>query len=152
MIVCVLLAIVMTVIFSTLVSAQKSEAYTRGRVAALDDLRGAMNQMTRELRQATNVVATPSDSHIEFDTYDFGTPIHVIYDAAGSTLTRQVGTSTPAPLMKGITTTSVFDYTPDADTPQSVAIDLLVKPSNLPNTTVELKSTVEMRNLVAEEQ
>ena len=54
--------------------------------------------------------------------------------------------------MKGITTTSVFDYTPDADTPQSVAIDLLVKPSNLPNTTVELKSTVEMRNLVAEEQ
>ena len=152
MIVSALLALVIVVIFSTLVSVQKSETFTRGRTQALDQMRDAMNQMTRELRQASNVVPTPSPSHIEFDTFDFGKPIHVIYDATGTTLTRQVGSGTPSTLAQGLTTISVFDFSPDADTPQAVTIDLLVKPSNLPNTTVELKSDVELRNLVLEDQ
>jgi prepilin-type N-terminal cleavage/methylation domain-containing protein len=151
-IVSALLAIVLVVIFSTLTSAQKSEAFTRGRAQVLEEMRDTMDRMTRELRQATNVVPTPSDSHIEFDSYDLGTPVHLTYDATGTALTRQVGTSAQTTLMKGLTTISVFSYVPDATTPQSVTIDLIVKPSNLPNTTVELKSTVELRNIVAQEQ
>src|SRR5437667_3651518 len=70
MIVSAIFAIVITLIFGTLTSVQKSEAYTRDRTIAIQSMRGAMDRMTRELRQATNIVPTPSDSHIEFDTYD----------------------------------------------------------------------------------
>jgi prepilin-type N-terminal cleavage/methylation domain-containing protein len=152
MIVSAIFAIVITLIFGTLTSVQKSEAYTRDRTLAVQSLRDSMDRMTRELRQATNIVPTPSDSHIEFDTYDLGKPVHITYDATGTTLTRQVGTGTPAPLLKSVVSTSVFAYTPDANTTTAVDIDLQLKPRNLPNTIVELRSDVQLRNLTPEDQ
>jgi prepilin-type N-terminal cleavage/methylation domain-containing protein len=152
MIVSAIFAIVITLIFGTLTSVQKSEAYTRDRTLAVQSMRDAMDRMTRELRQATNIVPTPSISHVEFDTYDLGKPVHITYDATGPTLTRQVGTGTPATLLTGLVSTSLFTYSPDTNTTTAVDIDLQLKPSNMPNTIVELKSDVELRNLTPEDQ
>jgi prepilin-type N-terminal cleavage/methylation domain-containing protein len=146
MIVSALFLLVMGIVFSMLVSAQRSEAFENGRGQALDDMTVTMDRLTKDLRQATSVIGTPTASHIEMMTYDNGALQDVVYDASGTTLTR-----TEAGLrsiqQKGLANTAVFDYVPSTTTPQDVQIALIVAPPNLPSTTVTLDGEVHLRNL-----
>jgi prepilin-type N-terminal cleavage/methylation domain-containing protein len=142
-----LLSIVIIVITDALVGVQKSESFSRGRSQALDDMRVAVNRMTKGLRQAYAVTPTPTASHIEFDTFRNGNPAHIIYDLTSGTLTQKIGSAPAATLIKGVTSTTLFTYSPTANVPQVVSIAMAVAPPNLPSTTVELDADVRLRNL-----
>ena len=45
-----------------------------------------------------------------------------------------------------LTQDAIFTYEPDADAPDTVKIELVVKPSNLPDTRITLSSEIELRN------
>jgi prepilin-type N-terminal cleavage/methylation domain-containing protein len=147
MVVMMLFGIVISVIFAMLINVQKSETFAQKRGDTLDEVRVTMDRITKELRQATSVVGTPTASHIEFLTYENGTPADVTYDATGTTLTRKVGAATATTMQSGLTTTSLFTYVPSASTSQVVEIALVVTPVNLPATTVEIDGEIHLRNL-----
>jgi hypothetical protein len=146
MIVSALFLLVMGVVFSMLVGAQRSEAFESGRGQALDDMTVTMDRMTKDLRQATSVVGTPTASHIEMMTYDNGVLQDVMYNATGTTLTRTEGGQLSIQ-QQGLASTDVFNYVPSTTTPQDVQIALVVAPPNLPSTTVTLDGEVHLRNL-----
>src|SRR5262245_51346009 len=146
MITTMLFMVVIGVIFALLFNQQKAETYVRGRGQALDDMRITMDRMTKELRQATRVIGTPTASHIEFLTYQNGVTADVTYDASGNKLTRKIGASPATTMQTGLTTTSIFEYVPSTLTPQVVDITLVVAPPNLPNSTVTLDGEVHLRN------
>ena len=141
-----LLSIVMVVLSSSLWQVQRSETYSRGRTAALDDMRASINRMTKDLRQAYELNGTPSATLLDVNTYIDGTPARVAYDMGGDRLTRTVDGGPGTDLLTGLTDESIFTYTPDATTPNLVSIALAVKPSNLPETTLELTSEITFRN------
>ena len=146
-VVMMLFGIVISVIFAMLINTQKSESFARTRGETLDELRVTMDRMTKELRQATSVVGMPTPSHVEFMTYENGTVADVTYDATGTTLTRKIGASPATTIESGLTTTSLFTYVPSPSTSQVVDIALVVRPVNLPATTVELDGEIHLRNL-----
>jgi prepilin-type N-terminal cleavage/methylation domain-containing protein len=149
-----LLAIVMVILLNSLWSVQKSEAYTRGRTAAIDDMRISLNRISRDLRQATNFTATPTPSHVDFYTYVHGTPARVAYDVSGGVITRQVNGGSKVVMHKELTDNAIFTYctdtctgTPlDAQLSDTIRIELVVQPSNLPKTHLTLSSEVQLRN------
>jgi type II secretory pathway component PulJ len=145
MIVSALFLTVIGIVFSMLVSAQRSEALERGRGQTLDDMTVTMERMTKDLRQATSVVGTPTASHIEIMTYDNGVQEDVVYDASGAKLTRTTNGETSL-VQNGLVNTQLFTYVPSTTTPQDVQIALVVAPPNLPSTTVTLDGEVHLRN------
>lgn len=141
-----LLSIIMAVVASSLWQIQRSETYSRGRTAALDDMRVSINRMTKDLRQTYSINGSPSATNLDVNTYVDGSPARVAYDMGGGALTRTRDGGTPVVLLTGLTDESIFTYTPDATTPNLVSIALAVKPSNLPETTLELTSEITFRN------
>jgi prepilin-type N-terminal cleavage/methylation domain-containing protein len=145
MIVSALFLLVMGIVFSMLVSSQRSEALERGRGQTLDDMTVTMDRMTKDLRQATSVIGTPTASHIEMMTYDNGVQVDVVYDANGTRLTRTTNGKTSL-VQNGLANTQLFTYIPSITTAQDVQISLIVAPPNLPSTTVTLDGEVHLRN------
>jgi prepilin-type N-terminal cleavage/methylation domain-containing protein len=141
-----LLAIVMFVLSTSLWQVQRSESYSRGRTEALDTMRTALGRMTKDLRQAYAINGTPDATTLDVNTYVNGVPERVLYDMSGSTLTRRVNGGPAVPLQKGLTSQSIFTYTPDAQFPDVVSIVFVVKPPNLPDTTLTLNAEVTFRN------
>jgi Tfp pilus assembly protein PilW len=142
-----LLTLVTVVLFQNLWNVQRSEAYTRGRTAAMDNMRVSLNRMSKDLRQATSINVPPTASHLDVDTYIDGTRTRVAYDVTGGVITRKVGAGDPVVMHTELTNDAIFTYTPAASaSPDTVKIELVVKPSNLPGTTLTLNSEVKFRN------
>lgn len=141
-----ILLIVMGALLGVFASAQRTQAFATNRSETLDEMRLAMDQMTKDIRQATAIDASSGASRIEMDTYVLGTTEHVIYEASGTTLTRSIGASTSAPLQTRLTTTAIFIYTPAVTGAQVVTITLRVTPRNAPETVLELVSEIRLRN------
>jgi Tfp pilus assembly protein PilW len=146
-----LLLVVCVPLFAALTSTQRSEEFVRGRAAALDDLRVTMDRLTRDVRQGSTVVGTPTANLLALNTYVRGVPHVVTYTASGTTLTRAVDGATPVVVERGIASTAVFQYAPDDVSPEVVTITLAVKPANLPDTVVTLDSEVQLRNLAGDQ-
>jgi hypothetical protein len=142
-----LLLVVVGAFLAAFVSVQKSEVYVSGRSEALDEMRLTMARMTRDLRQGTVVAPTSSASHLAVTTYVNGSQQEVVYDASGSSLTRQVGSAAAAEMQSGIASTDIFSYAPSAEAAEVVTITLTVVPPSAPDTTVTIDSEVRLRNL-----
>jgi hypothetical protein len=141
-----LMMVVLGVIYSALDEVVRVETYTSDRTESLDEMRVALNRMTRELRQASMVdEVTSIPSRIEFDSYGPTGPRHVVYTASGTVLTRQVGTGAPITVLAGLASTSVFTYLPVPGT-QWVRIKFQVRPKHTPETVLILDSEVNLRN------
>jgi type II secretory pathway component PulJ len=141
--------VVLGVIYGALDSALTSEAFSTDRTAALDDMRLTLNQMTRELRQATAVDEPAStSSRIEFDTYGGGAPRHVVYQVSGTNLTRTVNSGTAVTVLRRLATPQIFTYVSAPPVPgaQWVRINLQVHPQRTPDTVLVLDSEVNLRN------
>jgi prepilin-type N-terminal cleavage/methylation domain-containing protein len=141
--------IVVLLAFDALDTTSKAQSYQTSRTNTLDDMRGVLNRMTRELRQATSVDETVSSaSSIKFSTYVNGVITDIAYTASGSDLIRQVGTASPYTALDHLSSTSVFGYTPSLGQSgvQWVDISLHVSPKGVPNTTLVLESEVNLRN------
>jgi len=158
--------VVLLAAFNSFDTMSKSQAYQADRTQDLDDMRGALNRMTREIRQATSVTqptSTPS-STLTYVTYVNGVSTTIVYattgtyDSAGvctSTptckLTRKVGTGTAFTVLSRLANNNIFTATSATDVTgiQWVEIDLSVKPIKSPDTTLTLQSKVNLRNRTA---
>jgi prepilin-type N-terminal cleavage/methylation domain-containing protein len=156
MITVALLAVVLGVVFDSLIQMQSSESFQEDRSTSLDSMRLTLNQMTRDLRQAASInEATATTSHLEFTTYKLNeatpTTEDVTYNATGTTLTRKVDNGVARPVITNLQSTNLFTYTPAPMTTgvQWVAINLAIVPKNAPSTVLVLDGQVNLRNRTA---
>jgi hypothetical protein len=131
---------------NTLWSVQRSEVYVRGRSAAIDDMRSALNRMTKDLRQTYAINGVPTSTHLDVQTYIKGVEARVVFDMSGGTLKRSVNGGGAVTIQDGLTNASIFTYSPDASAPDVVMITFAVVPSNRPDTTLTLNAEVTFRN------
>ncbi len=143
----VLLMVILLAVFSQLDSISGAQAYQADRTKNLDDMRGVLNQMTKELRQASTVSESVSTATtITFSTAVNGTSTQMTYTATGTTLTKQAGAGTAFTLLKNLASTSLFTYTSANSGVQWVEINLQVTPARSPATTLVLDSEINLRN------
>lgn len=141
-----ILLIVMGSLLSVFTAAQRTQSFASNRSETLDEMRLAMDQMTKDIRQATLIDATSGASRIEMDSYVLGVTQHVIYETSGSTVTRSIGSSTGIPLLTRLVSTPIFTYSPNVTGAQVVTVTLRVSPRNAPETVLELTSEIRVRN------
>jgi Tfp pilus assembly protein PilW len=156
-----LLMVVLLAVFNSFDTISKSQAFQADRSIAIDDMRNALNKMTKEIRQATSVTqpaSTPS-STLTYVTYVNGVSTTITYTVTGTctatsptcVLTRKVGTANAFTVLKRLTSANVFTPTSATDVTgiQWVEIDLSVSPPKSPSTTLTLQSKVNLRNRTA---
>lgn len=142
-----ILLVVLLATFASFESVSKAQAYQANRTQTLDEMRGVLNRMTKDLRQATTVDdAVSTASTITFTTYINGVDTDVVYTAAGSTLTRKVGTASAFTVMSHLADTNLFSYVSAGSGVQWVEMTLRVTPTGYPTTTLVLNSEVNLRN------
>ncbi len=146
-----LLLVIGVVVVQTLDSVTRSQAYQADRTASLDSMRIVLNNMTKELRQATAVDEPNSTaSTVSFSTYVHGTLRNITYTAINGTLTRRLDAGVAIPVQAGLANDSIFTYqsAPPVPGAQWVQIMLQVKPKRDPETVLVLDSEVNLRNRV----
>ena len=145
-----LLAIVMGGLLTVFESVQRSATFVQERSETLDEMRIALDQMTKEIRQAEEVQSTSTASKLEMTSYVLGVKKTIVYQLTGETLTRKVDSAAAAPIQTNVISTALFSYTTDAaGVIQLVKLDLEVHPERRPETTILLTSEVRLRNKVA---
>jgi type II secretory pathway component PulJ len=141
-----LLTLVLVSLLTIFTSVQRSTAFIQNRSEALDEMRLVIDQMTKEIRQATFVSDTSTASRIEMTTYLLGVSKQVVYHATTAGLSRSVDGSTPHILATDLATTSVFTYTDSVTSVELVGMTLQVHPKFRPDTTLVLTSEARLRN------
>ena len=144
-----ILLIVLLATLSAFESVSNAQAYQADRTQNLDEMRGVLNRMTKDLRQANAVDETASTANtITFTTPVNGVSTQVVYNASGTTLTRTVGSGNAFPVLRHLASTSIFSYVNADDVTgiQWVGMNLQVTPGRIPNTTLVLDSEVNLRN------
>jgi hypothetical protein len=144
-----ILGIVVAGMLSFFATLQKTTVRQTSRGQALDDIRLVMERVTKEARQMTGLRAGSSASVLDMDTYANGVAERITYTASGTTLTRSVNGATALTVLSGITSTTVFAYTPSVSAPTDITITLVAHPTHYAtdSATVSLTSEVELRNL-----
>lgn len=142
-----LLLIVCTAMMSVFAGVQRSTLRQTARSESTDDVRLAMERLTKEIRQ-TALVRSGTASTLDVDTYLNGVLTRVRYAASGTILTRTSGSGSALTLLSRLTSTSIFTYAPDAIRPSVIAVALQVRPLHFgsDNARVSLSSEVELRN------
>ena len=141
-----LLMIVMTSILTSFEVVQKASVRESSRSEETDNVRLAMEQMTKEVRQATDVRAGSSASFLDIDTYLNGVATHVSYTASGTTLNRTANGVT-LPLLVRLSTTSLFTYDPSVTEPSVITITIQDSPQyfKTDSTLITLTSEIQLR-------
>jgi type II secretory pathway pseudopilin PulG len=142
-----------------LVGAVRSEPRTASKVAAIQQNRVAIDRITRELRQGSEI-PTATSSELAIVTYvkaascggeaaSTAIPCRVTYSCSGEACTRTVaqpGGSEPGPAVQvtsGLTAPDVFEYLPSAAEPSYVEVSLSFSSDGRP---VTLHDGVALRN------
>ena len=141
-----LLGVVLGSLLTVFESVQRSAAFVQNRSETLDSMRLVVDAMTKEIRQATSVAASSTASRLDMDTYVLGVTKHIVYQATGTTLTKQVGTNPAVTVQTRLTSTNLFTYTDSVSSVELVGLTLEVNPLNRPNTTLVLTSEARLRN------
>lgn len=142
-----ILTLVVASLLGTFVAAQRSQAYVTDRSETLDELRQAMDRITKEVRQATWMWEWNSSNLLYMRTFIAENEETVLYWADGSTLWRYDEYWRSRPILDGMTTWWTFTFSPSAQAPTTVRIRLRARPDQSPNTVLELSSEVRLRNL-----
>ncbi|MGZ4206933.1 MAG: PilW family protein [Actinomycetota bacterium] len=147
MVVTTLLLVVMTSILTSFESIQKTSVRETARSEESDQVRLAMERVSKEVRQAIDVRAGSSTSFLDVDTYIEGVETHVSYTASGTTLKRTANGQTLT-LLERLSSTNVFAYDPDVNTPSVVTITLVAKPEFFQSDSglITLTSEIQLRN------
>jgi type II secretory pathway pseudopilin PulG len=138
--------------FTMFAGAIHSQPRDSAKVTALQEARTTLERITRELRQGLEVVSsspTPSISQLAIVTYvkeatcggaatSTAIPCRVTYNCSGTTCTRYVSQpngSAPGPtatVVSGLTSTSVFTYSPKATEAGYVGVSFSIAGSGQP--------------------
>lgn len=144
-----LLVIVLASIMGVFQVVQRQTAFVKDRSETLDEMRIAVDRMTKEIRQASIVQPDSTPSRLEMTTYVLGVQKEIVYQAVGEELTRSVDGGSEVVLQEDLTDVNVFSYTGDTGgVVQVVALTLNVHPERTPETTLVLTSEVRLRNHV----
>lgn len=149
MITSAILLVVLLATLSSFESVSNAQAYQADRSKTIDAMRGVLNRLTKDLRQASTVNEDLSTaSSITFTTSINGVNTQIVYTASGTTLTQKVGSGTAFTVLTGLATTNVFTYVSAGSVTgvQWVEMSLQVTPARLPTTTLVLDSEVNLRN------
>ncbi len=145
----VLLLIVVTAALNSLESVTNAQAFQVDRSESLASMRLAVNRMTKEIRQATEVDASSSSaSRLVITTYVGGVAHAITYDASGTVLTRSLDGGAAVLLQDHLASTQLF-ATVAGSTPDDVrwvSISLRVNASKGADTVLALDSEVNLRN------
>lgn len=142
------LGLVVGAMLSAFSSIQRAAARESSRSQTTDELRLAMDRMTKDIRQAIEIRAGSGLSYLEMDTFIDGVQARVIYDAtSGTHLTRSVDGSSVR-LLERLQSTDVFLYAPEVLDATVVTITLVSKPEKFSadQSDVTLISKVQLRN------
>ena len=147
MMVCSLLMIVMVAILSAFSVVQTASVRETARSEESDNVRVAMERLSKEVRQAIDVRGGSSTSYLDIDTYVNGNETRIYYTAAAGKLTRTVDGETTT-MLERLNSIDVFSYDPDVSDPSVITITLDTKPEfyKTDSTIIELTSEVKLRN------
>jgi type II secretory pathway component PulJ len=144
-----LLMVVLGGLLTVFESVQRSATFVQERSETLDEMRIALDQMTKEIRQAEEVETISTASRLEMTSYILGVKKTIVYEVSGETITKSIDGGGAAPIQTHVATTNLFTYTTDASgVIQLVSLDLQVHPARRPDTTVVLASEARLRNRV----
>lgn len=146
--------------FTMFAGAIHSQPRDSAKVAAMQEARTTADRITRELRQGLEVVPTPASNKLEVITYvkaatcggaaaSTAIPCRVTYTCSGTTCSRVVAQpngSAPGPsvlVASGLTSSSVFSYSPSTTDPSYVGVTFSLSGSGQPFT---LSDGVTLRN------
>lgn len=146
--------------FTMFASAIHSQPRDTSKIAAMQEARTTVDRITRELRQGLEVVPTPSASQLAVVTYvkqatcggaaaSTSIPCRVTYACSAAQCTRVVAQpngSAPGPAVTvaaGLSSTSVFSYSPSTTDPSYVGVSFAFAGSGQPFT---LRDGVTLRN------
>lgn len=141
-----LLTIVLVSLLTIFTSVQRSTAFVQNRSEALDEMRLVIDQMTKEIRQATSVSASSTSTMIDMQTYVLGVSKRIVYQASTTGLTRSVNGGTAQLLASNLASFDVFSYTNSVTSVQLVGMTLQVHPKFRPDTVLVLASEARLRN------
>ena len=142
----------------------KNQPKVAERAGEIQEARVAMERLTREIRQGDSVVSATSNQFSLITnvnsatcggaTSDEARLCRVTYSCTGEVCTRVeanpdgTGASGPETVVSGISTASVFTYTPSATAPTYVGVKLLF-PSDDGDDSITLTDGVTMRSVSA---
>lgn len=141
-----LLSIVLGAMLTIFESVQRSTAFVQNRSETLDSMRLVVDQITKEIRQATSVSASSTISYLDMTTYVLGVSKRIEYQASGTTLTRSVDGAPAVAVQTDLTSTSLFTYTDSVSNVALISLNLSVHPVARPDTTLVLTSETRLRN------
>jgi hypothetical protein len=144
-----LLLIVVGALLGIFTSVQRSASFVQERAETLDSMRLAVDQMTKEIRQARSVTPDALDpgGKLQMSTYILGVSRTITYAVSGENLMRSVNGGTAVVVQGNLSSPAPFSYTSDpSGVVQVVAVNLQVHPIRRPNTIVVLSSEVRLRN------
>ena len=144
-----LLGIVMASLLSVFTTVQRASLRQSARSEATDLARVAMERMTKEIRQATQILPGSGASILDMQTYVGGVETQVTYDASQDQVLTRTAAGSTLTLLERLTSTAVFGYAPDSTDPSTITITLSVKPEHFASDPgiVELTSEVQLRNV-----
>ena len=142
-----LLMVVMTTILTGFEVVQKASVRESSRSEETDRVRLAMEQITKDTRQAADVRAGSSTSFLDLDSYINGVSTHISYTASGTTLQR-TSNGVTLTLLDRLSTTSIFAYDPSVTEPSVITITIQDSPQyfKTDTTLITLTSEVKIRN------
>jgi Tfp pilus assembly protein PilW len=143
-----LMLVVVGALLAVFESVQRTAAFTQARVESTDEMRLAIERLSKELRQASSITSTSAPSVLDMQTYVNGIQTHVVYAVSsdGRTLTRTAGTTTTE-ILHELDTASIFTFTPTVTEAQVVSLTFAVRPVRRPDTVLRLTSEVRLRNM-----
>ncbi|MGI8632633.1 MAG: PulJ/GspJ family protein [Solirubrobacterales bacterium] len=130
-----MLIVVLGAVSTAVVAASRAHPKITEPSLRIQEARGTLEGITRELRQTYRVVSTASNA-ITVLTYKINTAagttnqVKVRYSCAAGTCSRQEAavedsfTGTPRKVIDGISSSDVFSYAPDTLEPESVFVTL----------------------------
>ena len=144
-----LLLVVIGSLMSVFLSIQRTQVFTQERSQTLDDMRIAIDRLTKEARQATTINSGSTASTLDMQTFVNGISKRVIYqvDSSSTKLLRTVGANS-ATILTNLDSPAIFTYAPGVIGAQVITVSLSVHPARRPNTILQLKSEVRLRNEV----
>ena len=157
----IVIAAAMTLIPVTL----RTEERVREKAGAIQDGRVLVERLTRELRQGSAVIPTPTASTLSFRTYvhrsscgggaaTTAIECRITYSCSAGTCTRTernpdgTGSAAPVTLVTGLVSGSGFSYLPSSASPGHVTIRLIF-PSDDGDDAITLEDGTSLRNLPA---
>jgi Tfp pilus assembly protein PilW len=157
--------VIVGALLASLGSGTRATSTTEAKHGALQELRGAMDRASTDIRQATDVSPASTSTWLDIQTLVAGTPKRMIFEVAGTSFRRMVcpdvnfDFTTPcggvaAELASSITSSQAFCYDPPACTasgpPDAMRlVRITVAQSSTPTSddSLTFASDVQLRNL-----